>query len=535
MRLKNAPDVPIEILAHFAGGVKKNRGAPELRLQFRHLYPSLGLQIVDRDPDATGSMRYTTMKERKQLYEYLIRQGYIEPRPERHDPTIQDMDNAAIRPHMIKELDPDYEEIYKLKNQLDGICEQDYNELTKRVYDGLLERGYTHTNKGKESGSLPPYIENMGAYTGKSLAEWLHNTLRADATEDEVLNNFGVSFEDWRNLENPEDSAIDAPELRYLSPAMLHNLIKSGNRTKAIKEVKRFITDNKYRFVEGDSWDSLNSIRNAIKNYQEQDRIAAENAQILEYIVGKTNFPYKSIKEVLTDYTPEEYAQLREEALKNINAPFEYADGVRDVVHDTYQFNEEARPTDNIYATPGAWKLLESPDQQLKLGERLDHCYGNIKKYGPRYFAQYRDKIRSKRTILINNGDITAEIMFDIDEDGTIEDASIVQIMGPSNQDLMHVPEIMETVDAIAMHLVGMNVNSISPEEREKTLSDICCKYILHKPSQSLLDGVKGIGMDANRLVDEQPIEEEGPALGIAHNPNSQYANLAATIAAMRY
>lgn len=405
-------------------------------------------------------------------------------------------------------------------------------------------------------------------------------------TVPEHLKNVHTWLDRLRRL--PEN--VDSTMSDLYTPKFYKGLRASGNPYTALREMYEFKSDygsSKY-LVAGDHIDSLNelrALREKIQNIQELEAEAQELAdalsesdpnivaypRIVSGELGKDSILKGTVKVGLRignvnekgrtePYTLDEAKEKYKGTQFDPNRPYEYGPDIGPTVGD-------------------GWRLLTDYNDQLCVGRNLDHCYGNIDRYGTGHARGYRGAIRSKNKLLITKGGVTAEIDLeysDPENPKSITHADVGQIQTRGNaKDLNRVYrhnrnnltdeelQLVKEVYGIAKNLTYKehsdkrlkNIKRKVSDERLKVLDDSSEEERLLSIANSMKTRIPA-GAIRQYLLNNCPITDEDKrnnivskvmyrllhtetnessgAMGKAHNPSNETRRIAETIAQMR-
>lgn len=466
---------------------------------------------------------------------------------------------------MVEKLPPnllDYlrrEAIYRRSNFLEdedmrdvlafSMSDDEFNEMLKLYKDELVKLGIER--KGSDYAILKNKdIVNMLDPSYYSVRD-LYRQLR-----DKLLN---LKFDDgdWHKKFLDGDLTSFKWQLKHVTPELLSSIISNDNTYDRYNELRSFMHDYGRYLHEDEPIRSRKHYTKLKEQFEEQERIEAENKEIDYYILKNKQQEFSdAMINALIDSSGEPIRgeegskfkeaakqalrnKYREEALAFTNRPYEYPQGLQDIVQKH------------------GWELFKDLNHQTEVGCRLGHCYGDVKRYGPNQREYYKNLIRGGNSVLVNKGPVTAQIDFKDIPNSQRRKATLGQVMRPYDEQLKMQPAVNPNEPDYPHDLIKEVDRIISDYNAKSTVSDMNTKILKNSKYKNeinklikLAEGYKGYPnikelLEAEALIDGYDSDivtkvleklnnteqsSKGGALGVAHNPNKQWRNLVSLV-----
>lgn len=284
----------------------------------------------------------------------------------------------------------------------------------------------------------------------------------------------------------------------FLSIKALRNILKSTNIDRAINEIDTFAQDYDDALTQsGKKFDSLNQMREFPQqianagdlierigsgdygeNYDEffnsplEDLIIEGlknlNIDMEKYDDGVLSEAISSLPEALQLRLIEEFNRIQPDWQKML--PEDVSDDPSDFQHVPVlqaTINKIAEEKPEI----GRWRVIANKQDMIDTGKALEHCYGDLQRYGTSHHKNYCRRLRNNQSILLTNGKVTGEIQLILRPDGRILYAEVGQVQGKGNTPEGGQPGDLTQLETIAHNLLEQ---TFDPPE----VSDRRCKFI---------------------------------------------------------
>jgi len=117
------------------------------------------------------------------------------------------------------------------------------------------------------------------------------------------------------------------------------------------------------------------------------------------------------------------------------------------------------------------WRVISNKQDMINTGKELEHCYGDLQRYGSTHHKNYCRRLHNNQSILLTNGDVTAEIQLTINPRGEISYAEIGQVQGKGNTSSKNEGIYRTQLEDIAHNLLGKTFD-------DQITSDKRCKFV---------------------------------------------------------
>jgi hypothetical protein len=219
-----------------------------------------------------------------------------------------------------------------------------------------------------------------------------------------TFNSFYDTVKEHGNWDHPDKEDEFRTKLgRVLTLRGAKNISKTNNPEGAFGVLREFIDDNFRRLQWRYNWtpvenaeiprefNSLNEIRNAATRIPE-----------IEHAVERR----RQLAELRRQYGGDGDDIDEEELQRRLNMPFQYS---MDIINSV----KEIAPD---------WRLADDNEDLYQRGVDMHNCVGG-----------YTSRVRARESLILMNGNITAEIQLQEDDDGNIIEAHVQQIKAPYN------------------------------------------------------------------------------------------------------